>query len=272
MQTQAFTWQALTRSVHCAAGVLPCMHTLQHGCSTVNTMHVAMCMTHAHASCTCAVATAVVALSAAARLAMHALAGAVVLLWACRRWQRTRAGYDPDLATPDGVNKAVGFLLWAARNFPGWKHSNKAKELVRSCSADHTSALHATAAAGRHVRCTPLDWLLPQGASSTRQVHGALKAAWQKDHLAAHAGRAEEAAKAGTVLADPGLTPSLLSFEQYGAAMQAMKDASLPDKGERPDRDPQVCYRAIQSSMGAVLHATAAAPNRKRGCLLLLHL
>jgi hypothetical protein len=77
------------------------------------------------------------------------------------------------------------------------------------------------------------------GFAAARVVAAAiLRVALRRNHLAVVG---SGSSITGNVLADPEPTPNLLSFQEYAAAMKAMQGASLPDKGERPDRDPQVC-------------------------------
>jgi hypothetical protein len=62
-----------------------------------------------------------------------------------------------------------------------------------------------------------------QSISTVKQADSMLKQQWIMDHLTA-----------GSQPADLKQNP------QYQAALQMAKEAALPDKGERPDRDPQV--------------------------------
>ena len=39
--------------------------------------------------------------------------------------------YSPDLSLDDGAEKAISFMMWVARNYPGWEHPKKAQQLVR---------------------------------------------------------------------------------------------------------------------------------------------
>jgi hypothetical protein len=59
-----------------------------------------------------------------------------------------------------------------------------------------------------------------------RQIHAALQAKYQSDHL-----------EAGKVPPHAFLTHDLT----YMAAYKKATAAAVPDKGERPDRDPHVC-------------------------------
>lgn len=67
-----------------------------------------------------------------------------------------------------------------------------------------------------------------QSWASVRQIHAALQGKYASDHIAA--------------ACDPP-APDLLHNIEYKAAMEAAKQAALPDKGERPNRDPQVRTR-----------------------------
>jgi hypothetical protein len=64
-----------------------------------------------------------------------------------------------------------------------------------------------------------------QGVSTCKQIHAMLQEKYVNDHICAN--------KKPPV-------PKLKDDHEYAAAKKLAEREALPDKGERPDRDPQV--------------------------------
>lgn len=127
-------------------------------------------------------------------------------------------------------------MWWVSKNCPGYDYPRKPEEAVVSPFQAHglpRSQPLYPAPKGQSLlvkthssyKCCLPRW--PQGKSTAKQVHADLKQHYEADHTGPPA--------------KPLPYPDLMNILTYKAAYKAACAAAQPEKGDRPDRDPQVC-------------------------------
>lgn len=182
----------------------------------------------------------------------------MVLQWFCEH-----NNLDPNLATDDVAEKVTTYMLWLAHNCPGYDYPKKPAVVVggckpgSACDANNAqqqpsyslqpppaSCLYAALRLWPHCFALPVS----QGKSTVKQAHAELKLRYEADHMAPPAKRLPYA--------------DLMDILEYKAAYQKACAAAEPEKGLRPDHDPQV----RGSTLAGVVPACKDARAWTSGC------